>query len=85
MSARGDRFLAISERQRELFLAAARALFGAGEHLAFVGVVHNPIDIASIALYPTEVKEDYVAFVGRCHWRRVRSERSRSRWRPESR
>ena len=48
--------------------AAARALFGAGEHLAFVGVVHNPIDIASIALYPTEVKEDYVAFVGRCHW-----------------
>jgi glycosyltransferase involved in cell wall biosynthesis len=67
MSARGDRFLAISERQRALFLAAARALFGAGEHLAFVGVVHNPIDIASIALYPTEVKEDYVAFVGRCH------------------
>jgi glycosyltransferase involved in cell wall biosynthesis len=68
MSARGDRFLAISERQRALFLTAARALFGPGEHLRFVGVVHNPIDVAATPFYPATAKEEYVAFVGRCHW-----------------
>lgn len=68
MSARGDRFLAISERQRALFVAAAHAAFGPGEHLRFAGVVPNPIDIAATPFYPATAKEDYVAFVGRCHW-----------------
>jgi glycosyltransferase involved in cell wall biosynthesis len=68
MSARGDRFLAISERQRALFVAAARAAFGPGEHLRFAGVVPNPIDVAVTPFYPAAAKEDYVAFVGRCHW-----------------
>jgi glycosyltransferase involved in cell wall biosynthesis len=68
MSARGDQFLAISERQRDLFVAAARALFGPGEHLRFAGVVPNPIDVATTPFYPATAKEDYVAFVGRCHW-----------------
>lgn len=68
MSARGDRFLAISERQRELFATAARALFGPGEHIRFAGVVHNPIDVAATPFFPASVKEDYVAFLGRCHW-----------------
>lgn len=68
MSARGDRFLAISERQRDLFLAAARVLFGPGEHIRFDGVVHNPIDVASTPFYPASAKADYLVFLGRCHW-----------------
>jgi glycosyltransferase involved in cell wall biosynthesis len=68
MSLRGDHFLAISERQRELFVEAARSRFGAGHHLRFAGVVHNPIDVSAVRFYPAEEKEDYVAFVGRCHW-----------------
>ena len=68
MSLRGDRFIAISERQRQLFEAAAVEQVGPGQHLAFAGVVHNPIDVASIPFYPALAKEDYVAFLGRCHW-----------------
>jgi glycosyltransferase involved in cell wall biosynthesis len=68
MSARGDHFLAISERQRALFVAAARATFGPGEHLRFAGVVPNPIDVQAIPFSPATSKADYVAFVGRCHW-----------------
>lgn len=68
MSARGDRFIAISARQRDLFAAAARALYGPGEHIRFIGVVHNPIDVATTPYFPIAAKEDYVAFVGRCHW-----------------
>jgi glycosyltransferase involved in cell wall biosynthesis len=68
MSARGDHFLAISARQRDLFRAAACALFGPGEHIRFAGVVHNPIDVASTPFYPAAVKEDYLVFLGRCHW-----------------
>ncbi|HET7092917.1 MAG TPA: glycosyltransferase, partial [Thermomicrobiales bacterium] len=68
MSARGDHFLAISARQRDLFRAAARALFGPGDHIRFDGVVHNPIDVASAPFYPASAKADYVVFLGRCHW-----------------
>ncbi len=35
MTRRGDRFVAISQRQRELFAAAAEKQFGPGEHIAF--------------------------------------------------
>jgi glycosyltransferase involved in cell wall biosynthesis len=68
MSARGDQFIAISARQRDLFATAARVLYGPGEHIRFIGVVHNPIDVATTPFFPAAVKEDYVAFVGRCHW-----------------
>lgn len=68
MSGRGDYFLAISERQQELFAAAARKLFGPGEHIRFAGVVHNPIDVGATPFFPASAKEDYVAFLGRCHW-----------------
>jgi glycosyltransferase involved in cell wall biosynthesis len=67
MSRRGDWFVAISERQRQLFDEAAVEQFGAGEHIRFAGVVPNPIDVASTPWYPREAKEDYVAFLGRCH------------------
>jgi len=68
MSQRGDHFVAISHRQRALFTAAAERLFGAGDHLNFVGVVHNPLDVAETPFYPAAEKEDFVAFLGRCHW-----------------
>jgi len=68
MSRRGDRFVAVSHRQRDLFLAAAQAQFGHGEHIAFAGVVHNPIDVAAAPFYPTDQKRGYAAFLGRCHW-----------------
>jgi glycosyltransferase involved in cell wall biosynthesis len=67
MSRRGDFFVAISHRQRELFEAAAAEQFGGGR-IAFAGVVHNPIDVAATPFYPAPEKEDYVAFLGRCHW-----------------
>jgi glycosyltransferase involved in cell wall biosynthesis len=62
MSLRGDRLLAISHRQRELFSTAAD-----GE-IAFAGVVHNPVDVWGTPFYGHDRKEAYVAFVGRCHW-----------------
>ena len=68
MSSRGDSFVAISERQRDLFTAAAAEQFGPGDHLRFAGVVPNPIDVAATPFYPADAKEDYVAFLGRCHW-----------------
>ncbi len=68
MSARGDHFVAISVRQQHLFEATAAELYGAGRHLNFVGVVHNPIDIAAMPFFPAAAKEEYVAFLGRCHW-----------------
>lgn len=68
MSQRGDRFVAISERQRDLFVAAAQDIFGPGDHLNVGGVVHNPIDVAATPFYPASATEDYVAFLGRCHW-----------------
>ena len=68
MSQRGDRFVAISDRQRQLFETAARETDGSGADIAFAGVVHNPIDVAAAPFYPASAKEDYVAFLGLCHW-----------------
>jgi len=68
MTRRGDQFVAISQRQRELFEAAAEARYGPGEHIAFAGVVYNPLDIASTPYYPADQKQGYLAFLGRCHW-----------------
>ena len=68
MSRRGDRFIAVSHRQRDLFLVAAQEQFGPGEQIAFAGVVHNPIDVTAAPFYPTVQKRGYVAFLGRCHW-----------------
>ncbi len=72
MSARGDAFVAISGRQRDLFEAADRARSSPsppGERsLRFVGVVHNPTDVANAPFYPAAAKDDYVAYLGRCHW-----------------
>jgi glycosyltransferase involved in cell wall biosynthesis len=68
MSRRGDRFVAISRRQRDLYGAAAAARWGAGEHLGFADVIHNPLDVATAPFYPAEEKLGYAAFLGRCHW-----------------
>jgi glycosyltransferase involved in cell wall biosynthesis len=68
MSRRGDRFVAISHRQRDLFLAAAAERWGPGEHLNVVDVVHNLLDVAAAPYYPASEKGGYVAFLGRCHW-----------------
>jgi glycosyltransferase involved in cell wall biosynthesis len=68
MSRRGDRFVAISRRQRDLFLAAAAERWGSGDHLNVVDVIHNPLDLASAPFYPATAKRGYVAFLGRCHW-----------------
>lgn len=68
MTRHGDRFVAISHRQRDRFVAAAEARFGAGEHIGFVGVVHNPLDVAAAPFYPADQKRGYAAFLGRCHW-----------------
>lgn len=64
----GDRFVAISRRQRDLFEEAAAETFGPGQRIAFVGVVANPVDVAAAPFYPASAKEGYVAFLGRSHW-----------------
>lgn len=68
MSRHGDHLVAISYRQRELFLKKASELWGAGQHLNFVDVIHNPIDVSAAPFYPASEKHGYVAFLGRCHW-----------------
>ncbi|MGD9711069.1 MAG: glycosyltransferase family 4 protein [Thermomicrobiales bacterium] len=68
MTEQGDWFLAISHRQRERFARAASIRFGPGEHIRFAGVIHNPVDVASIPYSAVDEKADWVAFVGRCHW-----------------
>ena len=68
MSRRGDRFVAISRRQRDLFLRAAAATWGPGDHINFVEVIHNPVDVAAAPFYPATEKLGYAAFLGRCHW-----------------
>jgi glycosyltransferase involved in cell wall biosynthesis len=68
MTRRGDHFVAISHRQRELFELAVRATYGRGERIAIAGVVHNPLDVASAPFYAADQKRGYVAFLGRCHW-----------------
>jgi glycosyltransferase involved in cell wall biosynthesis len=62
MTRAGDAFVAISARQRDLFLAAA-ARSGAGP-INIVSVVHNPIDLNGIPFQPD--KRDWVLFLGRC-------------------
>ncbi len=68
MSRHGDHLVAISQRQRQLFLKAAAERWGAGEHLTIVDVIHNPLDVAATPFYPATEKRGYVAFLGRCHW-----------------
>jgi glycosyltransferase involved in cell wall biosynthesis len=68
MSRRGDQFIAISRRQRDLFEQAAGERFGPGRQINFAGVIHNPIDVVNTPFYPASRKEDFVLFVGRCHW-----------------
>lgn len=68
MTLHGDRFIAISHRQRALFEDATEAEFGTREHIAFDGVLHNPVDVSSFPFYDRSEKEDYVAYLGRCHW-----------------
>jgi glycosyltransferase involved in cell wall biosynthesis len=68
MTRRGDHFVAISERQRELFDRAAAAQAGPAGRIAIEGVVHNPLDVANSPFYPADQKRGYVAFLGRCHW-----------------
>jgi glycosyltransferase involved in cell wall biosynthesis len=68
LSRRGDRFVAISHRQHDLFAAAAEATFGAREQIAFAGVVYNPLDVTATRFYPANEKRGYLAFLGRCHW-----------------
>ena len=64
MTRRGDRFVAISQRQRELFAAAAEKQFGPGEHIAFAETIFNPIDVEAAPFYPAEEKRGYIAFLG---------------------
>jgi glycosyltransferase involved in cell wall biosynthesis len=68
MSRHGDRLVAISQRQRDLFVSKAAELWGAGSHLNFVDVIYNPIDVSAAPFYPASEKHGYVAFLGRCHW-----------------
>lgn len=68
MSRDGDSLIAISERQRELFEEAAAHLSDKAVSVNFAGIVHNPTHVSDAPFYPREVKEDYVAFLGRCHW-----------------
>lgn len=66
LSARGDAFVAISRRQRELFEQAGGALLGPGEHLRFVGAIHNPLEVSQIPF--AAEKEDFAFFIGRSDW-----------------
>jgi glycosyltransferase involved in cell wall biosynthesis len=68
MTKHGDRFIAISHRQRQLFEETAAIRWGAASSISFMGVIYNPIDVMHTPFYPTAAKEDYAAFVGRCHW-----------------
>jgi glycosyltransferase involved in cell wall biosynthesis len=62
----GDNFVAISERQRQLFREAEQSLLGSPEAVRFAGVVHNPIDVASVPFESR--KQPYAFFLGRCDW-----------------
>ena len=62
MTRAGDAFVAISARQRDLFLEAAAAS-GAGP-INIIGVVHNPIAVEDIPFQP--VKGPSALFLGRC-------------------
>jgi glycosyltransferase involved in cell wall biosynthesis len=62
----GDSFIGISERQRQLFREAEQSIFGSAEAIRFAGVVHNPIDVASVPFESR--KQPYAFFLGRCDW-----------------
>lgn len=62
----GDRFIGISDRQRQLYGEAAQRLLGSPGAVNFVGVVHNPIDVAAIPFRST--KDPFALFIGRCDW-----------------
>ncbi len=66
LSLRGDAFVAISRRQRELFETEAARLFGPGEHIRFVGAIHNPLDTTAIPF--AGEKEHFAFFIGRSDW-----------------
>ena len=66
LTAQGDCFVGISERQRELFREAEQQLLGTSEAIDFAGVVHNPIDVPSVPFQSQ--KEPYAFFLGRCDW-----------------
>jgi glycosyltransferase involved in cell wall biosynthesis len=65
-SRRGDAFVAISHRQRELFDRRCAALYGPAVAINWVGTIHNPLDVAAIPF--SAHKEDFAFFLGRCDW-----------------
>ncbi len=67
MSERGDYLVAISASQRQHFESAASEA-DPPRRMRFAGVVHNPTNVDDAPFYPASEKEDYVAFLGRCHW-----------------
>jgi glycosyltransferase involved in cell wall biosynthesis len=62
----GDYFVCISDRQRQLFIEAQQQLLGDSNKIRFAGVVHNPIDDASVPF--KSQKQPYAFFLGRCDW-----------------
>lgn len=62
MTRAGDAFVAISARQRDLFIEAAAR--NGGDPINIAGVVHNPIDLMGIPF--RQEKLDTVLFLGRC-------------------
>lgn len=62
----GDTFVAISDRQRQLFREAESRLLGSADQIRFAGVVLNPIDDAIVPFKSR--KEPYALFLGRCDW-----------------
>jgi glycosyltransferase involved in cell wall biosynthesis len=65
-SARGDAFVAISRRQRELFEDACATLLGDRGAIRFVGTVHNPLDVRAIPFGDRAGRGDFAFFMGRC-------------------
>lgn len=65
-SARGDTFVAISHRQRQLFEQASEELLGDRRAIRFVGTVHNPLDVAAIPFRDDDERADFAFFMGRC-------------------
>lgn len=65
-SARGDTFVAISDRQRVLFEEASERLFGQRHAINVLAAIHNPLDLTGVPFQ--EVKEEFALFVGRADW-----------------
>jgi glycosyltransferase involved in cell wall biosynthesis len=68
LTGHGDWFIAISARQQELFEQGAAGMTGDSEAIRFAGAIPNPLDVAGTPFYPSSAKDDYVAYIGRCHW-----------------